>query len=557
MTQPVEGGESFRCIRTNGEILPRLSGQLHSTCAQLIFLVHPHHCVAMSVLPPTYLVALILVFILVRLRRILGLPSLLLDGVAFYMPPTAAVLDSLNTPEVAKAKHQKPQKTVGERLQAMQLTMSPITTHAMTKCLFFDLYDTLVTATVSSVVVFAYMQVLPASTPDPSYYLLLVSLVLSLGFPFFIQYGISSSYEKQLGFGVAVLGTIVALFSLYAPPSLQLLDFDVEGAAASMDGRWQVLLGAMGMPSTSSAWKTHWLMCLLAVLAGLVSSATLLPALRFAKMYSDFIASKAISPSWKIVLHLNMLLPVVLTWAWLRPVASSLLLGDDAVICPTSDTSSFSWIAPRDCGDRRLSWLSESTFRNLRVHVLVAAALVRLACYRSHLQYFLLEPKHKVTAQLLLQGRVDTQAITDTIVGPFRNLPVICVQYLAPVGLWLSAALLFQRKAGHCLYWMDILAQVGNPIPPSLLCAAQVTDLLPTTPLFAFEHSQVLGWPEFEALLHGLREFPLAEPLWYQSVLGFVVWWSALSWCVLSAVGLVYWRQAAGLQRPWIKAKTH
>ncbi|ETV95971.1 hypothetical protein H310_10627 [Aphanomyces invadans] len=483
----------------------------------------------MPVVPPTYLAAFIVLFVLVRLRRIVGLPSLLLDGVAFYLPPTPQVLDSLNTPDAPNSKNPKPQKTVGERLAAMKLAMSPLSTQILTKCMFMDLYDALVTVATSAVIVFAYMQFLPSETPDPSYYLLVLSLVLSLGLPFFIQYRISS-FEAQLGLGVAVLGTILALFSLYAPPALELLDFDVEGAAASMDTRWQALLAALGMPSTTSVWKSVWFMVLLGVLAGLVSSATLLPAFRFAKMYCDFIESKAISKTWKAVLHLNMALPFVLTWAWLRPISSSILVGDDAIACPSSSSSSgFSWIVPRDCGDRRLVWLSESTFRNVRVHVVLLAAVVRVICLRSHLQYFLLEPKHKVTAQLLLPGRVDTQAIVDTLVVPFTYIPVICMQYLAPAVCWLSASLLLQRKGDRCLYWMDSLAYVGHPIPSSFLCASKPSTVLPSSPPFGFEHGQAFGWDEFQAMVQGLKDFSLAEPLWYESVVGFLVWWSAVS----------------------------
>ncbi|CAK4693555.1 hypothetical protein LEN26_009751 [Aphanomyces euteiches] len=503
----------------------------------------------MAVLPPTYLAAVVILFVLFRLRHILSLSALLLKDVAFFLPPDSTMLDSLNTPVAKKAKYQKPEKTVGERLQLMQLSMSPIGGSTLTKCLFFDLYDTLVVVTVASILVFWIMQFMPAAMPDPSYYLLLGAFVLSLLFPFLIQYGISS-YETQLGIGVALLATILAMFTLYDP--FHVLDFNVEGSAASMDHRWQLLITAMGLPSGTSSLTTLWLSLLLGGLAGMISSTTLLPAFRFSRMYSDFVASKAISTSWKVVLHLNVLMPLVLSWAWFRPLSSSLFVGSNAVAC--SESTYFSWFAPRDCGDVR--FLTESTWRNIRLNLLVVAAIVRLACYRDHVQYFLLEPKHKVTRQLLVKGRVDTQAIVDTILIPFTYVPVICVQYLTPVCLWLVSAFLLQRKADRCFSWFDFLVRVVgiNSIPSSQLCSVST---LPTTPSFSFESGGTLGWNEFTVLLQGLQSFPLAEPLWFESVLGFLVWWSATSWFVLSTVGLVYHNKLDRLQQPWTKQKTN
>ncbi|KAF0700155.1 Aste57867_9283 [Aphanomyces stellatus] len=501
-----------------------------------------------TVVPPTYLAALVLVFILVRLRRIASVSALLLQDVAYYLPPPASILESLNVPIAAKPKFQKPEKTIGERVQVMQFGMTPIRTGSLDKSLFFDVYDTLVLVTVAAVVVFAFMQFVPLGVADPSAYLLYGALAVALLFPFLIQYGMSS-YEAKLGVGVALVSTIVALFSLFAPPGL--LDVDVEGAAASMHNRWQLVLEAMGTSSSSSASSTLtplWHALILGAVAGLISSTTFLPAFRFARMYTDFVSSKAIPASTKLLLHLNMALPLVVGLAYVRPLTTSWLVGANATRC--HDDASSSWIAPRDCG--AIGVVSESTWRNARLYVVVAAALVRLLCYRSHMQYFLLEAKPKATALLLVKGRVDTQAIVDAIVVPLQYLPVVCVQYLAPAVLWLASALLLQRKAHRCFGVFDFLFAVGAiPMIPSLQCAATTAAMLPAAPAFHWSGPDELSWTDLADLVQGLHAFPVAEPLWFESVLGFLVWWSATSWFVLSLVGLVYWRHAEKLQQNW------
>ncbi|KDO17718.1 hypothetical protein SPRG_16891 [Saprolegnia parasitica CBS 223.65] len=496
----------------------------------------------MAVLPPTYLGAVIVLFVLFRLRHIVSLTTLLMHRVSYFLPPSNAVLEALNTPPPPKkAKTPKPEKTATERLEAMKLHMTPIETGTLSHCLYFDLLDTMVLLGASAMVVFWIQQGADASAPDASYYMLVVALLLSVLFPVHVKFGhgVFGSYEARLGLGIGGLALVVACFCIYTPAGV--FDFDVDGASSSLEYRVQRVLAAVAGNATTPAPPTRsvslYLGGSLGLLAGVITSTQFLPALRFARMYLDFISSRAIRTRWKLVLHLNQLLPLLVAATFVRPFYAPLLSG--AIVCDSADTTVFA-TAPRDCGD---AWMKESMFRDGRLSLVVFTALVRLACFRSHLQYFLLEPKGIITGMLLQRGRIDTSALVDKLVVPFSYIPVVALQYLAPCLTYVSAAMLLQRKAGRCFHWMAWLDVVG--VDASLVACDAATAPVASVPAFFLTAGTDL---DLRTIVTGLQSYPIALPQVFETILGFVVFWTAFSWFGVSVTGLLYWRRVGTRQ---------
>ncbi|EQC38101.1 hypothetical protein SDRG_04531 [Saprolegnia diclina VS20] len=494
----------------------------------------------MAVLPPTYLGAVIVLFVLFRLRHIVSLTTLLMHRVSYFLPPSTAVLESLNTPPPPKkAKAPKPEKTATERLEAMKLLMTPIETGSLTHCLYFDLLDTMVLLGASAMVVFWLQQGADAASPDASYYVLVVALLLSVLFPVHVKFGhgVFGSYEARLGLVVGGLALIVACFCLYTPAGV--FDFDVDGASSSLTFRVERVLASITGNTTVPAPPTRsvslYLGGSLGLVAGVITSTQFLPALRFARMYLDFISSRAINTSWKIILHVNQLLPLLVAATFVRPFYAPLLTG--AVVCDAVDTTLFA-LAPRDCG---AAFMTESTFRDIRLGLIVLTALLRLACFRSHLQYFLLEPKGIITGMLLQRGRIDTSAVVDKLVIPFSYIPVVALQYLAPCLTYVAAAMLLQRKTPRCFHWMAWLEHVG--VDRSLVVCEATTAPAPAAPAFFLAAGTDLDTNVLQTIVTGLQGYPIALPYVFETILGFAIFWTAFSWFGLSVAGLVYWRR--------------
>ncbi|OQR80661.1 hypothetical protein ACHHYP_17358 [Achlya hypogyna] len=488
----------------------------------------------MSVLPPTYLGAVVLLFVLVRLRHIISLSALVMHRVSYFLPPSDGMLAELNTPPPPKkAKNPKPEKTASERLQTLQLRMAPIEAGVLGHCLFFDLLDAMVIMGVAAMALFWVQQGVAPGSPDPSYYVLLVSLLLSVLVPMHIKFGHGwfSTTEAQLGVSVGALAIFIACFCIYTPAGV--FDFDVDGAGSSMEHRFGLVFSAISGNATVAAPVRSVSLLLgggLGLTAGIITATQFLPALRFARMYLDFISSKAISTSWKLVLHFNHLLPLLLALSFLRPIYGFVLRNECAA------ESVFAQ-APRDCGD---GWVTETTLRDARLTLIVLTAAVKFACFRSHLQYFLLEPKGIITGMLLQRGRIDTDAILDKILIPFSYIPVVSVQYLAPCLTYVASAMLLQRKAGRCFHWMEWLAPM---VDEALVMCPGAPAAASATPSFFIAPGTDLDKEVLTGIVQGLQSFPVALPLWYETVLGFVVFWTALSWFVLSMVGIMYWRR--------------
>ncbi|OQR82213.1 hypothetical protein THRCLA_11045 [Thraustotheca clavata] len=500
----------------------------------------------MALLPPTYLVAVVLLFILFRLRHILGVSALLMHRVSYFLRPSNEVLESLNTPPATKKqKNPKPEKTVSERLQSMQLRMTEIQPGSLQHCLFFDLYDILITLSMAGMVLFWIQQGVDDTTPDPSYYVLLMSFILSILFPLHIKFGhgLFASYEAKLGVGVGTLALVIAAFCIYTPPGV--FDFDIDGASMSMDYRWNLIFAAVTGNATAleeakspiviTRSASLYLGGLLGIIAGIITSTQFLPALRFARMYMDFISSRAISTSWKFVLHLNQFLPLLVAVSYIRPFYVPLLAG--AVHCSSSvkDEAFFDAFRPRDCGE---GFITESLWRDIRLTLVIVTAATRFICFRSHLQYFLLEPKGIITGMLLQRGRINTEAIVDKIIIPFSYIPVIAVQYLAPCLSLATGALLLQRKSTRCFHWMEWL-----PLEPQFIQCSSTYTNAPETPPFILTPGTELDKTKLQELIESMHAFPVALPLWYESVIGFLIFWTAISWFAMSVGGIFYWRR--------------
>ncbi|XP_045718610.1 transmembrane protein 161A isoform X4 [Mirounga angustirostris] len=213
---------------------------------------------------------------------------------------------------------------------------------------------------------------------------------------------------------------------------------------------------------------------------------------------------------WAFLLHTSFLSPLIILWLWTKPIARDFLHQ-----------------AP--LGEVPFSLLSDSAFDSLRLWLLVALCLLRLAVTRPHLQAYLCLAKARVEQLRREAGRIEAREIQRRVVRVYCYVTVVSLQYLTPLILTLSCTLLLKTLGGYS--W--------GPGPVPMLSPARSSA------------QDRLGGPgEDEAQQTAARIAgalgSLLTPLFLRAVLTFLIWWTAACQLLSSLFGLYFHRQLAG-----------
>ncbi|XP_025741424.1 transmembrane protein 161A isoform X3 [Callorhinus ursinus] len=287
------------------------------------------------------------------------------------------------------------------------------------------------------------------------------------------------------------------------------LELGLEPGLASMTQNLEPLLKTRG-------WDWALPLVKLAIRIGLAFVGSMLgafltfPGLRLAQTHLDALSMSEDRPMLQFLLHTSFLAPLIILWLWTKPIARDFLHQ-----------------AP--LGEVPFSLLSDSAFDSLRLWVLVALCLLRLAMTRPHLQAYLCLAKARVEQLRREAGRIEAREIQRRVVRVYCYVTVVSLQYLTPLILTLNCTLLLKTLGGYS--W-----GLG-PVP--MLSPAQSSA------------QDRLGGPgEDEAQQAAARIAGalggLLTPLFLRAVLTFLIWWTAACQLLSSLFGLYFHRHLAG-----------
>ncbi|XP_076978186.1 transmembrane protein 161A isoform X2 [Tamandua tetradactyla] len=248
----------------------------------------------------------------------------------------------------------------------------------------------------------------------------------------------------------------------------------------------------------------------LALVGSVLGAILTFPGLRLAQTHRDALTTAKDRPLLQCLLHMNFLSPLLVLWLWTKPVARDFLRK-----------------AP--FGGAPVSMLSDATFDALRLWVLVALCLLRLAVTRPHLQAYLGLAKARVEQLRREAGRIEARELQQRVVRVYCYLPVVSLQYLAPLVLTLNCTLLLQALGG---YSWGLGPAPAPPLAPSL---AGVPTFGPEEDEAQRVAAQIAG------ALGGLF-----SPLLCRGVLAFLIWWTAACQLLASLFGLYFHQHLAG-----------
>ncbi|CEG44502.1 Predicted membrane protein [Plasmopara halstedii] len=541
----------------------------------------------MALLPPEFLAAVLLAFMQLRLRAYFSLATWILNGLTFFLPPEDELIATLNGQPFSKTT-KGGKMPVGQPLSAAEkmdkfyVRVAKTSSGVFDQTLFFELYEMLVVLVssasigcwIGSVVSFTAPWFNPATGGDDKVdvgtYGLISAMLVSLWFPLQLNFAQGwAGYESRLGLAVGFIGLILSGFIILSPQGW--FDFDLEHAVHLIGVRVEILLRAVGLTDADfvniaplAEMARVSVLLTFSLFAGIFTCTTFLPSFRFTRMYFEMIKDKRITIVMKLFLHLNMFLPVLMCILWMPSLSSAVLVPSELVKCSPRALA-------RDCLQDEVLGLSNSTttdvwkwysltesqFHTLRVYVVYVACLVRLICFRTYLQRFLLEPREVMASHVGRPGLVDGTWLQNKVRLQFNYVPIIALQYLAPVFAILVVAQLLMRQTATSLGIFKGLVWVLRRLGPNISIPAYLTwenldagslNVLPdpTAPpdLGGFRLGKDLTKENVAPFLRGMSQYLVLTAEFYDSALGFVIWFLSFTMVAVSIAGLLYWRNA-------------
>lgn len=526
-----------------------------------------------AVFGPEFIGCVIISFIFVRLAPIFQYAKQAVKGVYFYLPPRDAILSQLNPPmtkrKAQRERHQSTNKkyhvtSIPERLALMELEVMPLEHGPCESATFFEEWTNLITMALITTTCFVATESFHcmrggissgdgasdrSNLTQSSYgqYMILGSLLLTLLYALQVL-TLMSKHEKQLSFALGLLATIIALFAIYLPPGV--LDIDLQGAFERVDDRmtlmWKSVSGQENGPRFVFSLKDVWWSGM-GIEAGVITALFGLPSLRFAKSYQSLMQDQSLKWWQKVLLQLNLVLPLLVSICWVRPLTTDLILHSNRVPC-ASNVMDYDCILVDDKVIPDPSYIRHSHFRAFRLYLILFMVMVRFFCFRVHLQNFLSEPRDNIFLELHRPGRLDEDSLKNKAIVHFHYFPVVAVMYVLPLLLSLWMACLLKGEGYTRMGLCPLLADASQYfLPPSLSIANAPMQIPDVSTTFTNDTSAVVNSSQamnqqIRFMIEQLKTLPIALPQAYDAIVGFFIWWCHLSWFVLTISAIFYWR---------------
>ncbi|XP_059825333.1 transmembrane protein 161B isoform X1 [Hypanus sabinus] len=442
----------------------------------------------------------------------------------WYQHPTEEQLQVLAGKQ-QKAKSKKERKYNGH-IETKPLTVpKDINLHLEAKSItemdtrvlhYFPEYQWLVDFTVCATVVYVITEVYYSLTnPRNEMNISIVWSLLVLTFVFKVLFSLTTHYFKvEEGGERSVCITFGCFFFVKAMAILivteNYLEFGLETGFANFSGGAMQFLEKQGLQSQGPVSKLTFKMSL-AILCGFIGAFLTFPGLRLAQMHLDAL-NLAKEKLTQTLLHVNFLSPLIMVLLWVKPITKDYIMNPPL-------------------GKESIPLMSESTYDSLRLWIIIALCVLRLALIRQHLQAYLNLAQKSIEQMKKEAGRIGTKDLQKMVARVFYYLCVIALQYVAPVIMLLHTTLLLKTLGHHS--W-------GLLSEPSYMSPKEITEAsnsVKSSTLVANE-SKKLTVAQITMALDGLQN--VFTPLLFRGLLSFLTWWIAACLFSTSLFGLFY-----------------
>ncbi|KAK2154940.1 hypothetical protein LSH36_253g03020 [Paralvinella palmiformis] len=328
--------------------------------------------------------------------------------------------------------------------------------------------------------------------------------LLVLGFALKVLYGLTAIYFRTEEEGERIMCVMFGFFFLVLSMGILItnddtLEFGLEAAYYNFSTGATLFLQNQGIESAGPASYITFLI-ILALASAILGAFLTFPGLRLARMHSDSLKYASERPLFQLLLHLNMVAPLIASLMWVKPITRDFLV------------------------HRGRHAMSDETFNAVRLWFLLAFCAMRFFLVWPHLQSHLNLAFLKLDKLRKEAGRIKAVELQKMIVHVFYYLCVVALQYLTPI-IFLLFSVLMLKTLGN-------LSLLGSSFP----AGAPVTMEMLHKPT---DESVTATASQFSLALKNLRH--VFTPMCFQALFSYLCWWICTSWFITSAFGLVYY----------------
>ncbi len=339
--------------------------------------------------------------------------------------------------------------------------------------------------------------------------------LLVVGFALRILFSLTAIYFRTEEGGEKIVCVMFGFFFLVAAMGIlivddSILEFEIQEAYYNFTVSARQFFTSQGMDS-SGPMSLLTFRIALAIICGILGAFMTFPGLRIAKMHTDAQKYCGDRPILQLLLHVNMIMPLLISLMWLRPVMRDFV------------------VRPGYRGKKLM--LTNESFDNIRILVILGFCLFRFLLVWTHLQAYLNLACDKIDRLKKEVGRIGVMELQRLVARVFYYLCVVALQYLAPLTLLLFLTLMLKTLGNYSLtttFGIDLPVvnlALGAPTPSEMEASDHGDGILGTAAQFSLAFAD-------------LRNVFTAGC--FRALLSFLIWWLCASWFLTSAFGLLY-----------------
>ncbi|XP_071377621.1 transmembrane protein 161A [Centroberyx affinis] len=325
--------------------------------------------------------------------------------------------------------------------------------------------------------------------------------------------------ERSVCLAFGFLSLLVAMLVLVVREDY--LEFGLESGFASLFDNLEVFAKQQGYADWSVPVTKLTVKLGLAAICAYIGALLAFPGLRLAQTHLDAVQMNSDRPLIQILLHMSFLSPVIVLVLWIKPIARDFLAN-----APMGKTS--------------VTLVPSAVFDSMRLWIIVALCLLRLALTRYHLQAYLNLAQKWVEQMKKEAGRIAAIDIQRKVTRVFCYLTVVTLQYLVPTLLILFSVL--SLKALGDFSW-----GLGAEETPGVTPALVMPTAAPVVPGGLDEDEEGMEDMEedIQATVARLSEAFTAlrsvlTPLFFRGFFAFLTWWVAACQVISSLFGIYF-----------------
>ncbi|XP_037530735.1 transmembrane protein 161A [Nematolebias whitei] len=325
--------------------------------------------------------------------------------------------------------------------------------------------------------------------------------------------------ERSVCLAFGFLSLLVAMLVLVVREDY--LEFGLEPGFSSLFDNLEIFAKQQGYADWSIPVTKLTVKLSLAAVCAYIGALLAFPGLRLAQTHLDAVQMNSDRPLIQILLHMSFLSPILVLVLWVKPIARDFL-------------------AKAPMGKTSVTLVSSAAFDGMRLWIVVALCVLRLALTRYHLQAYLNLAQKWVEQMKKEAGRIAAIDIQRKVTRVFCYLTVVTLQYLVPILLILFSTLSLKALGGFS--WGVATDEIPGMTPALVMPTAA------PVPLDGLDEDEE-GVEDMEediqaTVAHLLEMFTalrsVLTPLFFRGLFAFLTWWVAACQVISSLFGIYF-----------------